>query len=152
MNRFAMRRRDFITVLGGAAAAWPRGARAQPTLPVVGFLSSTRAEGQERRLAAFRQGLAETGYVEGRNVAIGVRWADNQYDRFPTLVADLIQRRVAVLVVYGAVNGVLAAKAATTTTPIVFLVGSDPVAFGLVASLNRPGGNVTGVTILVREL
>src|SRR5262245_54933045 len=107
-----MRRRDLITVLGGAAAAYPRGARAQqPTPPVVGFLSSTRAEGQERRIAAFRQGLAETGYVEGRNVAIELRWADNQYDRLPTLIADLLQRRVAAIVAYGAVNGVLVAKA-----------------------------------------
>jgi putative tryptophan/tyrosine transport system substrate-binding protein len=152
-----MRRRDVITLLGGAAAtasmSWPRVARAQqPAMPVVGFLGSKSPDGLERRLAGFRQGLAETGYVEGRNVAIEFHWADNRYDRLPTLVADLIQRKVAVIVIFGAVNGVFAAKAATTTLPIVFLIGSDPVQLGVVASLNRPGGNVTGVTLLIREL
>jgi putative ABC transport system substrate-binding protein len=148
-----MRRRDFLSVLGGGAAAWPLAARAQqPGLPVVGFLGSTSPVGREGVIAALRQGLAEVGYVEGRNVGIEFHWADNQYDRLPGMVADLVRRKVAAIIAFGAVNGVLVAKAATTTIPIVFLVGSDPVGMGLVASLSRPGGNLTGVTLIIREL
>jgi putative tryptophan/tyrosine transport system substrate-binding protein len=147
-----MRRRDLLAFLGGAVAARPLTARAQPAMPVIGFLGSTSPDGQERNLAGLHRGLAETGHVEGRNLKIEFRWADNQYDRLPMLAAELIQRKVAGIIAYGAVNGPLAAKAATTAIPIVFLIGSDPVEFGLVASLNRPGGNITGMTMLVREL
>jgi putative ABC transport system substrate-binding protein len=147
-----IRRREFILTLGGAAA-WPlAAAHAQQTVPVVGFLGSTAAEGYKDRVTAFRRGLTESGYIEGRNVAIEFRWAENRYDRLPALAAELVQRPVAVIVVTGAVNAVLTVKAATTTIPIVFGVGSDPVQVGLVPSLARPGGNLTGVTSLAREL
>src|SRR5271169_3552302 len=147
-----MRRREFIAGLG-SAAAWPMVARAQqPTTPVIGFLSTQSADDDYRNVTVpVLQGLKETGYVEDRNVAVEYRYAENQYDRLPALAADLVRRRVAVLVAAGTPAAV-AAKPATTTIPIVFSAGGDPVALGLVASLNRPGANLTGIAILDAEL
>jgi putative tryptophan/tyrosine transport system substrate-binding protein len=148
-----MRRREFITLLGGAAVAWPLAARAQqPGMPVVGYLGpSSFQKSAGRSLLAFKRGLAEDGYVEDRNVAIEYRWAEDQYDRLPTLARELVQRQVAVLVAGGS-PAALPAKAATTVIPIVFMIGSDPVELGLIASLNRPGGNLTGVAYLNVEV
>jgi putative ABC transport system substrate-binding protein len=147
-----MRRREFITLLGGAAVAWPVVARAQqPTMLVVGFLCSGSPESDAFRVAAIRQGLKDTAYVDGRNVAFEYRWAEDHNERLPGLAADLVPREVAVIVLFGNAAAV-AAKPATAAIPIVFAVGADPIGLGLVASLNRPDGNITGVSFLTNTV
>jgi ABC-type uncharacterized transport system substrate-binding protein len=146
-----LKRREFITWLGRTAAMLPLAARAQPAMPVIGFVHLTSLETNRDNLATFRRGLGETGYIEDKNVAIEYRWAQGRNDRLPTLIAELVRRQVSVIAVLESTNGALAAKAATKSIPVVFMQGADPVRIGLVDSLNRPGGNLTGVGLLAAE-
>ncbi len=148
-----MRRRDFIALLGGVSLVWPHAGRAQqPALPVAGFLGTGSLQSDGFRVAAVRQGLMDAGYVEGRNVTFEYRWAEGHYERLPALAAELVRREVAVIISIGGVNSAVAAKPSTATIPIVFATGGDPIKMGLVASLARPGGNVTGVSFLTDTL
>ena len=147
-----MRRREFISLFGSAIASWALAARAQPAMPVVGFLHLTSPEPNRENLTAFRRGLAETGYIEQKNVTIEYRWALNQNDRLAALAIELVRRQVSLIVVLESTNGALAAKAATQTIPIIFMQGADPVQIGLVDSLNRPGGNATGIDLLLARV
>ena len=148
-----MRRREFITLIGGAAVTWPLSAGAQQSaIPVIGFLDPRSPEGVLNRLRGLREGLKETGFVEGENVTVEYRWAENQVDRLPELAADLVRRQAALIIASGGRAATLAAKAATTTIPVVFLTSEDPVRLGLVASLARPGGNLTGINFFNTEL
>jgi len=147
-----MRRREFIKLLGGSVATWPITTRAQTAMPLIGFMSGRAPEESKHLLAAFHQGLGEAGFIEGKNVAIEYRWAFGHYDRLPAMASDLVKRKVAVLVAVGGDVSGLAAKQATSTIPIVFGFGSDPVAAGMVASLSRPGGNATGYVLLTNEM
>ena len=147
-----MKRRDFIRVAGGGMIATPLAVLAQPSmLPVIGFLSSASPTGFRHRVAAFKEGLSKLGFVEGQSVAIEYRWAEDQYDKLPNLAAELVAKRVAIIVAAGGSQTAVAAKSATATIPVVFMHGGDPVQLGLVASFNRPGGNMTGVTIITVE-
>jgi putative tryptophan/tyrosine transport system substrate-binding protein len=147
-----LKRRDFVMLLGGAAAAWPIGSRAQPPIATVGYLSTRSPDEAKYVTDAFTRGLNETGFVDGRNLTFEFRWAELEYDRLPTMASDLVRRQVAVIAAVGGAHSGLAAKALTTTIPIVFVSAGDPITFGLVASMNRPGGNVTGINMTTVEL
>lgn len=147
-----MKRRDFLALAGGAAAAWPLAARPQQPIPVIGWLSGVSPGGSVSNLAVFREALGEAGYVENRNIRIEYRWADGQYNRLPAMAADLVAQRVAVIATAGGEASALAAKAVTSSIPIVMIAGGDPVQEGLVAALNQPGGNITGVTLFAQQM